>query len=331
MSELDAALATTANEPSAPTPDAVLDAAFDSPSTPADSPQPSGESDPAAEPVAATQQPQSTEQPNVGAKGEPPRERWDSILENTRSKSEAAGREKALAEHREALEIVERLRTDFTGTLAQLLEEGSTDPRFSEQLTSRAAAILAARNQAAKADAEPEADLQTADGALVYSAEQLRKWHQWNQTQTEKKLSQQFAPLQQLQQRLEQHQQTQQVVQQAAQVAEVKGARWKAMPHFAEHQAAIVARQAEIYAEMQGQPGFDPMGSPWDALQQAYTEVVTTQAIPKLRSAQTGQFIADAARKRAGSSSDPSASAPAQARKPRTMDEALEQVFGGIA
>jgi len=327
MSELAAGLAATANEPvadSPATPDSVLDTAFAPPAEPAADSAPSGDPDPAPEPVAATAPPQTPAAPNVGVKGEPPRERWDSILENARKKA----REDTLAAHKDALEIIEQLRTDFPGTMAQLLEEGSTDPRFRDQLTSRTQAILAARTRATPA--EPEPDLQTADGALVYSADQLRRWHQWNQAQTETKLTEQFAPLRQLQQRFEQHQQVQQVVQHAAQVAETKGARWKAMPHFADHQAAILSRQAELYNDMQGQPGFDPMGSPWDALQQAYTEVITTQALPQLRSAQTGQFLADAARKRAGSSSDPAAQAPAQPRKPRTVDEALDQVFSGI-
>lgn len=328
MSDLAAGLSATANEPVADSPatlDTVLDTAFDSPSDPAAGSEPSEPPSSVPEPAAATAQPQTPTDPS-GVKGEPPRERWDSILENARKKA----REDTLAAHKDHLEIVQRLQADLPGTLAQLLEEASGDPRFSEQMTSRAAAILAARTQAAKANAEPEPDLQTADGALVYSADQLRKWHQWNQTQTEQKLTAQFAPLQQLQQRLEQHQQAQAVIKEVAGVTEKRGAMWKAMPHFTEHQPAIIKRQAEIYAEMEGQPGFDPMGSPWDALQRAYTEVITTQALPKLRSAQTGQFIADAARKRAGSSSDPAASAPAQPRKARTPDEALSQVFDGI-
>jgi len=324
MSDLAAGLADTSNEPVADTTatiDTVLDTAFDSPSEPAASSEPSETPAPVEQPVAATQQPQEPADQS-GVKGEPPRERWDSILENARKKA----REDTLAAHKDHLEIVQRLQADLPGTLAQLLEEASGDPRFSEQMTSRAAAILAARNNAAKQDARPEPD-QGDDKFVWYSPEQQQRLDEWKERQIEKKLMEKFQPLQQLQQRFEQHQQTQQVIQEVAAVTEKRGAMWKAMPHFADHQKAIVQRQAEIYAEMQGQPGFDPMGSPWDALQRAYTEVVTTQALPKLRSAQTGQFIADAARKRAGSSSDPAASAPAQPRKPRTVDEALDQVF----
>lgn len=329
--ELSTGLAATANDSVAdsPTPDTVLDAAFASPEPAADS-EPSDAPESVSEPAAAIAQPQTPAQPS-GAKGEPPRERWDSILENARTKA----REETLAAHKDHLEVVRRLQEDFPGTLAQLLEEGSIDPRFSEQLTSRAAAILAARNKTVKADIEPEADLQTADGALVYSADQLRKWHQWNATQTEKKLSAQFAPLQQLQQRFEQHQQQVQMAQEAASVAEERGATWKSMPFFADHKDAILSRQAELYAEahaaaQRGERRFDPVNTPWEALQRAYAEVVSTQALPQFQSQQTNTLVAQAARKRAGSSSDPAATAPAQPRRPRTVDEALDQVFSGV-
>ena len=325
--DLVAGLAATANEPAdtPATPDSVIDTVFDAPPEDTASSEPSDPPASVPEPAAATAQPQSPADP-TGVKGEPPPERWDSILANARTKA----RDEALAEHRDHLEVVRRLREDFPGTLAQLLEEGSSDPRFSQQLTAKAAAILEARTKAAQANREPEADLQTADGALVYSAERLRQWHQWNQTQTEQKLTAQFAPLQQLQQRFEQHQQVQQAAHKAAEIAEKRGAQWKAMPFFMDHQAEIVTRQAELYEQLKGQPGFDPVSAPWDALQDAYREVVSTKAVPQLRSAQTGQFIADAARKRAGSSSDPAASAPAQPRRPRSVDEALDQVFSQV-
>lgn len=321
--ELSTGLAATANEPVAdsPTPDSVLDAAFASPE-PAAGSEPSGEPEPATEPAAAIAQPQTPEQPS-GAKGEPPPEKWDRILENARKKAS----EDALAAHKDALDVVRQLQDDPAGTIAQLLEEGSIDPRFSEALTAKAAAILAARSKAAKADSEPEPDLQTADGALVYSADQLRKWHQWNSAQTEKKLTEQFKPLQQLQQRFEQHQQQVQLAEKAAETVDRRMAPIASLPFFKESKDAIKVRQREIYEQMQGRPGFDPNETPFSALIQAYSEIVSTQALPKLQSQQTDNLVAQAARKRAGSSSDPAATAPAQPRRPRSVDEALEQFF----
>ena len=323
---LASGLAADANDPpELTTIDGALDAVFDAPEVS----DPSSPSEPDAQPVAATQQPQVATTPDGGSKGEPPKERWDQILDNARKKA----REDTLAEHREHLEVVHALKTDYAGTLAKLLEEGAADTRFSDVLTAKAAALLAARGNQAKANAEPEPDLQTSDGALVYSADQLRKWHQWNQTATTAKLTEQFKPLQELQQQFEQVKQTQADQRVALSIAEERGSMWKSAPLFAEHKDAILSRQAELYAEAEaafqrGEGRFDPVNTPWMAMQQAYNEVITTQALPKLQSQQTDNLVAVAARKRAGSSSDPAATAPAQPRTPRTVDEALDQVYG---
>ena len=334
MSELTTGLAESSNSPQADTPatiDTVLDTAFDpSPSDATAAPESPTTSTPANEPAAATVQPPG-EIKTEGAKGEPPRERWDTILANARTKA----REDAIAENRDALEIVQRLKTDFTGTMAQLLEEGAGDPRFAEQLTSRAAAILSARNKAAKADTEPEPDavMRYEDGTTepTFSPAQLRKWNEWRERQIESKLLQKFQPLQQLQERFQQHEQLTQEAQKIAAITERRGAQWKGMPLFEDHKSAILARQQELYDASKDQPGFDPTNAPWELLQQAYSEIVSTQALPKLQTQQTEALVAAAARKRAGSASDPAASAPAQPRKPRTVDEALDQVFDAVS
>lgn len=338
MSELTTGLAASANSPQADSPttiDAALDAAFESsPDVSAASDAPP-ESQPAHEPAAATVQPPDQTQTDAGVKGEPPRERWDTILANARKKAS----EDTLAEHRDALEIVQRLKNDFTGTLAQLLEEGAGDPRFAEQLTSRAAAILSARNKAAKADAEPEPDavMRYEDGTTEpsYSPAQLRKWNEWRERQMEKKLDEKYRPLQELQQHVVQVREVQQAAKEAASIAEERGATWKEMPFFTDHKDAILQRQETIYAELQqqvarGERRNDPVNLPWEALQRAYRDVISTTALPKLQTQQTDALVAAAARKRAGSASDPAASAPAQPRTPRTVDEALDQVFGSV-
>lgn len=331
--ELGTGLAATANEPShdtqPETQDAVLDAAF---APPAEGSEPSGTSTPQAtanHPTAdAIAQTQPTDATKTGDKGAPPPDKWEHVLENARKKT----REETLAQYRDHLEVVAEMQRDFPGTIARLIEEGSVDPRFAETITAKAAALLAAKGKQAKANLEPEPDLQTADGALVYSAEQLRKWNVWNQNQTTAKLAEQFKPLQDLQQRFEQHQHVQQLTQEATAIAQERGATWKAMPFFEDHKDAILSRQQEIYAEAEaagkrGERRFDPINTPWLALQQAYSEVIRAQALPKLQTQQTGSLVASAARKRAASSSDPAASAPAQPRKPRTVDEALDQVY----
>jgi hypothetical protein len=134
-----------------------------------------------------------------------------------------------------------------------------------------------------------------------------------------------------MKQQIERHQETQRDTQKATAIAEKRGATWKTMPFFEDHKAAILGRQQELYESAKGSDGFDPVQGPWELLQRAYSEVVSTQALPKLQLAQTDSLVASAARKRAGNSSDPAASAPAQHRKPRTVDEALSQVYDGVA
>lgn len=330
--ELSTGLAATANSPQADTPatvDATLDAAFAPPPDAPAASDPSESVDPAKEPVAATQQPQEQPQTDAGAKGEPPPERWPSILENARTKA----REEAIAEHRDALEIVQRLKSDFTGTLAQLLEEGASDPRFAESLTSRAAQILSARRKQAAEDSEPQPDAVTRyeDGTSEpsYSPAQMRKWNEWRGRQIKSELMTEFKPLLELRQRFNQHQQATKDAEQATAIATKRGEQWKTMPFFNEHKDAILQRQQALYTDAVKQPGFDPVNSPWELLQQAYSEVVSTQALPKLQTQQTEKLLASAAHKKAGSVSDPVASLPATPRKPRTPDEAIDQVFSG--
>lgn len=329
--ELSSGLAATANEPTADTPsiDAALDAAFASTPEPAASSDPSAPSEPAKEPVAAIQQPQDTK-PDAGVKGEPPKEKWDQILANARTKA----REDAIAEHKDALEIVNRLKSDFAGTLTQLLDEGVADPRFADNLTSRAAAILAARRKAAAEDRDPDPDVQwkADDGSTIagYSAEALRLALARNAQQVEKKILEQFKPLAELQQQFTSAKQLAHEAQQAQAIAEERGAEWKAMPFFTENSDAILQRQQELYVAAKDQPGFDPINAPWKLLQQAYREVITSQAIPKLQTQQTEKLLAAAAHKKAGSASDPAASLPATPRKGRTPDEVLDQAFAGI-
>jgi hypothetical protein len=327
--ELALGLAASANEPTTETatPDTVLDAAFAEPSvevTPSEST--TGE-----QPVAATQLPPDPATTTDAVKGEPPKERWDSILANARTKA----REEALAEHKNALEIFKSLQSDLPGTLTQMLEEAAGDQRFSDQITAKAAAILNARKAQAKADSEPQPDavMRYEDGTQepTYTPAQQRKWAEWNSRQMKSGLLNDLKPLLEMKEQIDAHRETQRVTQEAVSVAEKRGATWKSMPFFEDHKGAILERQKALFADASQQPGFDAVNGPWELLQQAYAEVVQTQALPKLQSQQTDSLVAQAARKRAGSSSDPAASAPAQPRKPRTVDEALDQVYSNVS
>lgn len=340
--ELSTGLAATANQPTHDTQpttiDSALDAAFDAPAEGSEPSDPSTPTEPVKEATAdATVQPQATTvpKPETGAQGAPPPEKWEHILENTRRKSV----EEALAKYRDAktgvdlLSVAESLRSDFSGTLSRLLEEAADDPQLGDTITAKAAALLNARKQRAKADEMPQPD-QSDDKYVWYSPEQQQRLDAWKARQIKGELLNEFKPLLELKEQYEQHKQAKVDAEQAAAIAEERGAEWKNAPMFSENKDAIIKRQAEIYGEMKaahdrGERRMDPVNAPWQALQRAYFEVLGTQALPKLQTQQTQKLLDTAAHKRAGSASDPAASLPATPRKPRTPDEALDQVFDG--
>lgn len=332
--DLTAGLAATANESTHDTHpatlDAALDAAFESPAEGSDPSDPSQTTTPALKATAATTaQPQATTDPKVQAadRGPIPYDRHEAALKNARDKA----RDEVLAEHQHAVEIFQRLQSDLPGTLAQLLEEAAGDDRFSEAITAKAAALLNARKQKGKLDEEPQPDavLRYEDGTTEpsYSPAQQRKWMEWRERQWKAGLMQELQPLTELGQQFQSLKQRAVEQQQAETIAAQRGSEWKEAPLFAEHRDAILKRQAELYADASTKAGFDPVNGPWSLLQRAYFEVINTQALPQLHAKHTDSLIADAARKRAGSASDPAAMPPAQPRKPRTPDEALDQVF----
>jgi hypothetical protein len=334
--DLASGLAASANEPTHDTQpaslDATLDQAFEAPAEGSEPSDPSAQIEPAKDASAATTaQPQATTDPKAqttGDKGAPPPDKWEHVLANARTKA----RDEALAEHREALEVVKELRTDFAGTLTRMLEEAAEHPEYSDAITAKAAALLNARKQRGRVDEEPQPDavMRYEDGTTepTFSPAQQRKWAEWRERQMKAGLLNEFKPLLDMQQQFKTVQERAKVTQEAATIAAKRSESWKTMPLFEDNRAAILERQQALYADAATQPGFDAVNGPWELLQQAYAEVIGTHALPKLQSQQTQTLVADAARKRAASSGDPAASLPAQPRRPRTVDEALDQGFG---
>jgi hypothetical protein len=160
--------------------------------------------------------------------------------------------------------------------------------------------------------------MQTADGTLVYSADRLKQWQQWSARQQARETDAKFAPL------LQQHQQQEATrayhaaVNAKADQAQPTVQQWMAQPHFKEHKDAIMARQKQL-----AQAGHEP----WSAIGLAYAEIVNGTVLPSIAQKQTQEWLNSAAAKSRGSTSDPAAGAPAQPRKPRTPEEALDQIF----
>lgn len=313
--------------------DATLDAAFaDVSSGSAATSQPEASPAPVQTPAPARTEPQ---QPS--ADGPIPLDRHTQILANAREKAKQEAWAQWQHQYGGPLSVAQALQADFTGTIQQLLSEAVEHPEYGPAVVAQAARLLSGRRgaKAPEVNAEPEPDLQTADGQLVYSADQLRAWYKWNAQQQEQKLYERLQPFQQIQDRVQQADALRQLTTDATNRAKDRSEAWKGMPFFEDHKAAILERQQAMFEEMKaqavrGERRFNPNDAPWEALQRAYQEIVTQKALPTLQAKQQQSLIQAAVAKSTGSRPDPAASAPAQPRRPRTPDEALDMAFASF-
>lgn len=254
--------------------------------------------------------------------GEPPKERWPDILQNARVKEREAVMQQVASEYGDSLRVVESLRADPVGTVAQLISELQADPRFAQQMASHAARTLrASRAGAALESDEPQPDLDAGNGVLLYSAQQQAKREAWLQSRWQGEMQQALAPVQQdlraRQERDAKAQATQQLLSETGQ----KLQQWTSRPHFTAHKDTIRAKQAEYY-----QQGWDS----WGALAQAYADVITTQVLPKAQQQTEQSMVAQAAQKLRAATANPSTTAPAASRKAKSLDDAFELAIAEV-
>lgn len=141
----------------------------------------------------------TTTTPAEAPSGEPPKWRWQDILANAR---ETSAKE---AEARVRQELEQKLKP-YEGVDPTILN-GYRIFNAAERGDQSARALIAQHNpqlaqamgwvQAPAVDAEPEPDLQTADGQLVYSATRLKEWREWDHRRLEKKFDEKLKPYQQ--------------------------------------------------------------------------------------------------------------------------------------
>jgi hypothetical protein len=325
------------------TPDAALDAAFSdisaAPTEPADAEPlaPSGD-------VPAIEAPQAVEaQPGPeGKEGPIPFTVHKTALDNARTKAGQEAEARFQKEYGGALEVIRAMQSDLPGTLSQLLSEAVAHPQHGQAVLAHAARLLQGRRGTKAPEAvvepEPQADLQTAEGELVYSAKQQQAREAWFRRQVLGDVEKTYGPIKQsFEQQQKQQQQTEAFNKYRAEAdtrSKAQAETLKKLPFVEEHRSAINARQQEIFAEMAQRGGVNPHEAPMQAWLQAYSEIVG-KALPardaSLQARTQQAFVTTAATKVRGSQSDPAASAPAQPRKARTPDEALDQVFSGHA
>lgn len=204
-----------------------------------------------------------------------------------------------------ALNLARSLSSDPVQTALQLLQGLEGDPQYAEAIRSRAAQILGRRQQAA--DAEPEADLQAQDGTLVYSADRLKAWREWNNRQLTASLTKdveaQIAPLRQM---AKSHQQLQDRAQATNTVMQVMTEFKQAYPDFTDAHKSKVAAAINADPRLQALVESDPSL----ALETAWHRVYRAEVLPSQQKQSEAAYVASLQQRAMQGTVNPSAAAP---------------------
>jgi hypothetical protein len=284
-------------------------------------------------PVAATAQPgaeqtETTESVSTDQKKEPPQWRWQDILENARKTSSEEAEKRIRQEYDAKLKAVEPFsqmsEQDRHGLLIwNRAMAGDAQARQMVAQVNQPLAQSLGWAPAAQADPEPEADLQTADGMLVYSAPQQKKREEWFKRQLssemEQKFSKELQPLQTVAQNMRMREN------QAAYnttVASVIAKMKAADPEFDAHKAAV----GEL---IQSDPRLQKLalddGDPETAIEIAWGRVYRSKVLPAKEQKSEEKVLTDLQRRAVAGTTNPAAASTSTPRRPRSMTEALSQ------
>ena len=262
--------------------------------------------------------------------GEPPKERWPDILENTRTKVRDETLQQVVQQYGGDLRAAEQMRADPVAFVTQFTEELLNDPRYAQSMTSQAARVLSrtGRKAAPVTDENgPGPDIDAGNGMLLYSAQRGAEREAWIRDQMRQEFQQSLGPLQQEYQTRKQQEQHQAKVQQFREQSErlmsADISEWQQMPYFKENLPEIRSLQAQIYEEGKDASGRATV-SPTLALRRAYGRVMQS-AVPKAQQQTEQQLRGSAAQKLRAATANPSGTAHAAARRPRNWEEAFEQ------
>lgn len=256
--------------------------------------------------------------PAPSEQGPIPAERHKAILENTRRKTAEDVVARVESQFGPAIQFQSRLHADPVGTISQLITEAVNDPGMGQQIVSQLARALGARRGQARTNEEPQADLETEDGSLVYSADQHAKREAWLRQQIAEETAQRLAPLEQDRQERAKEAATLRAQQETRQTVTSRLKAWEGRPGFSEHKQAIAQIQ-QSYVDS----GMDT----WSALGLAYADVYADKVLPKLQADTQNKFVSTAVAKARASTDNPSAVGPSTKPRPKSLDEAFAQ-FG---
>ena len=283
-------------------------------------PKPAGEPPPAAAPAQPPQPetpPAETVPAPETAKGPIPYDRHESILKNARTKTETEVTQRFQQQYGPHVELGNRIQADPVGTIVGLIEGLASHPEHGPAVISALARTLGSRRSQAVEDQEPQADLQTPDGTLVYSAPQLAKREAWVRKQLDASIEQRLQPLQQReQQQIARERQTEAVKAANDRMAKVLEP-YKALPEFEANKPAIRAKAEALMGEGH---------SAETALGLAVVQVLREVVMPSRAAQSSQQLLADAVKKATGSTSAPGTAAPAPAGRPKDLHDAFSRI-----
>ncbi len=251
--------------------------------TPSAGPQPA-QATPSASPAPVATQPTPP--------AEPPRERWDSILDNARQKT----RREVEAEYRQRYGKYDAFERDPWRAVQEWLEQASDHSIYGQHVKDWAQRYTKPTDPGQ--EPPPDVPIMDAQGNVTghtYSAQKLKEWHKWNQTQSNSALDQRFAKLERNNQELAEYRSQMQSREWASQTLND----FRAKPFFKEHEARI----REVLEEHEE----------WgDNLHAAYNHVLISEILPKLSQSEQTKALTDLNKKASGNTVTPGASTPAK-------------------
>ncbi len=215
---------------------------------------------------------------NQTQSGEPPRERWESILSNARTKASQEARQAAEAEFKQRFQPYETFESDPWRAVQDWLNRAEKHTFYGPQVQQ----YFQSRQQQAQPAAEPAPDVPIVDEnghftGKTYSAERLKEWQRWNDQQTQAKWEQRLSPIEQREQARAQREQQQEMNERSQRWAQGTLQELRAQPYFKEHEADIAQAMSEH--------------KEWGAnIHQAYNFVLATKVLPNL-SAKEAQSV----------------------------------------
>ena len=258
--------------------------------TPPDAPQESSSAQ------AATQPDETPEAPgSLPTSGPIPIDRHKAVVTTQRRKALAEyGIEESVQADGTVARNLEPQWVRNAVALAQLVEK---DPRRALKIIQSAVgeeATAAPSPPAEKPadDPEPQPDIELTDGRGVYSAQQLREWHQWNRREQKREEQRDQAELKRL------------VAGQTVEARNLVADATKNWPHFAEHKKEI--------RELLAQVPEDQFTA--DVVYKAYISVLRDKALPGQRQKWEAERTGQLTRKAAASTVQPGAPRPSTPR-----------------